>query len=787
MRSILRVLVAVAFFVACEMSGADLGLTSVALAEGDSDGDGIDDAVDACPEEAEDFDGFEDEDGCPEDASAPLCADVTGDNRVTWWDYLLVRRRRGTEEGDRRYDEIYDLNKDGRIDSLDVAIVREQIGQTCLLAVGEPCSASEDCIPAAVCDESVNECRLPVGASCSETSYCVSDAICDESLNECRLPVGGYCETAADCTPPAVCDASLNECRLPVGESCSDTSECVSGASCDGITYACQLMADGLTALHTRYLGLFSGPGRQPLDLDLAQNMGGTDLGISYEANGRINFIFGDTFNFFDESPPIYTYGPCCSDSAGWIDAMEPVPEPYAAPMVNFYTGVSAYNPGWWSPVEIGDSPVGPVSLGGMEVPSGALVLPSGDQYILFTSGWDEAFQTHTRLAVGRVPYGQTGPCPVSGECILDYVWHRDSVRFSATTPILDEAENVIWMFGTGPYRQDTAYLARVPIDAIEDPDSWEYFQGFADGAPVFNMGTPDDAVALFDENCMGEASVLYHQGLNKYVMTYNCYLGQNAPDGILLRVADQPYGPWSHPITLMQQSDPWGKYVHRPTCIDLPQGPCVSEDDGISNPFAEYQWGGIYGPFLIPQWFEDDSESGLYSIIYTLSSFNPYQVYLVKTVLGEPGATYTPPSREPDPPDPLDNPDWSAGTAGWTQVYGGMFYPYPMPSEMTLTTYGMDGTGPANFGMLAQSFRVDPGVTSLRFNVTGGHSQIQLWHNGSLYRLSRGRDSNEIVVPVRWNIEEFQGRTMEIRIVDNEFDPEDAWGFVTVGELHLE
>jgi OmpA-OmpF porin, OOP family len=34
--------------------------------EGDRDGDGYDDAADSCPDEPEDFDGFEDEDGCPD-------------------------------------------------------------------------------------------------------------------------------------------------------------------------------------------------------------------------------------------------------------------------------------------------------------------------------------------------------------------------------------------------------------------------------------------------------------------------------------------------------------------------------------------------------------------------------------------------------------------------------------------------------------------------------------------------------------------------------------------------
>src|SRR5205814_7832527 len=34
---------------------------------GDRDGDGIKDDVDECPDNPEDFDGFEDEDGCPDD------------------------------------------------------------------------------------------------------------------------------------------------------------------------------------------------------------------------------------------------------------------------------------------------------------------------------------------------------------------------------------------------------------------------------------------------------------------------------------------------------------------------------------------------------------------------------------------------------------------------------------------------------------------------------------------------------------------------------------------------
>lgn len=41
-------------------------LTAEEASDGDRDGDGIPDSLDLCPDEPEDFDGFEDEDGCPD-------------------------------------------------------------------------------------------------------------------------------------------------------------------------------------------------------------------------------------------------------------------------------------------------------------------------------------------------------------------------------------------------------------------------------------------------------------------------------------------------------------------------------------------------------------------------------------------------------------------------------------------------------------------------------------------------------------------------------------------------
>ncbi|MBN1655304.1 MAG: DUF4185 domain-containing protein [Deltaproteobacteria bacterium] len=756
------------------------------LSELDSDNDGITDDLDACPEQAEDFDGYQDQDGCPEADAAPLCGDVTGDNRVRINDLTKVRRYLGAREGSRRYRAECDINHDGIINNIDLSIVRDQLGTRCRLAVGSDCESDLDCLETATCDASTDECRLSVGSRCDDSAFCGGNATCDPAVNQCRLSLRSPCSASSECLTTTVCDESLGECRYPLGTSCSDTSECVTSTSCDGITHACRKMADGLTALYTQYLGKFSGPSRQPLEQDLERNMFGTDLGVSYEANGRINFLFGDTWNLSDESVPVYTYGPWASDSVGWIDANQASPEPYAVPMVNFYSGISSANPNWWTPIEIAPSPTGAISLGAMEVPEGAIVLPNGDQYILFTSGWYAEYYTQTRIALGKVPEGRIGPCPDSGACVLDYVWDKYSAKFPLITPVVDHEEQVVWLFGAGPYRQGPLYLARVPIDSIEDLSRWEYFEGLTDEGPIFTPGTEDIAVGLFDESCIGEGSVVYNQALNKYFMTYNCHLEQNAPAGVHLRVADKPYGPWSDPITVLYWSDPYGKYMHQAACFDTAVFPCVTEDDGLSLAYWEGEWGGVYGPQMIPQWFKADEQAGLYEIVYTLSTHNPYQVHLIRSVLGLPGASYSPPEPVLDPPDALQNPDWSEGLAGWNLLYGA-FYLYQLPTEMGITTYGIEGSGSGNFGMLTQSFRVDPGITSLSFNTVGGYSQVQLWYDGEMYRTSRGRDSLDITVPVRWNIEEFQGRTVEIRIVDNELDPNDPWGFITVGGFRLE
>jgi OmpA-OmpF porin, OOP family len=84
----------------------------VAQKDGDADGDGIKDKLDECPKIAEDFDGFEDSDGCPEPDN-----DADGINDVDDKCPMIPEDRDGFEDADGCPDP--DNDKDGLVDKID--------------------------------------------------------------------------------------------------------------------------------------------------------------------------------------------------------------------------------------------------------------------------------------------------------------------------------------------------------------------------------------------------------------------------------------------------------------------------------------------------------------------------------------------------------------------------------------------------------------------------------------------------------------------------------------------
>src|SRR5690606_9165203 len=116
---------------------------------------------------------------------------------------------------------------------------------------------------------------------------------------------------------------------------------------------------------------------------------------------------------------------------------------------------------------------------------------------------------------------------------------------------------------------------------------------------------------------------------LNCWIMLCN----SASPRGIVMRTAAQPWGPWSSGQVIMDpfEDQAYGNFMH----INWE----FSRMDTFSDPGRENQWGGEYGPYLIPRFTTGDSfRCELY---YTMSTWNPYQVVIMRSIV----STTPPPS----------------------------------------------------------------------------------------------------------------------------------------------
>jgi hypothetical protein len=210
-----------------------------------------------------------------------------------------------------------------------------------------------------------------------------------------------------------------------------------------------------------------------------------------------------------------------------------------------------------------------------------------------------------------------------------------------------------VLVFGVPCYRESTPYLATATAAQVDDPYKWQYLQGLTDSGPTWGWN-PLTAAPVFDSasdrlkspngcawyggkkqydgGCVGEFSVDWNNGLQKWVMLYGCGdpQGSDLEQGVRLRVADAPWGPWSDPTTIFNPDNDFGDhgtchYMHRggsPACDD------VGGDNGDD-------WGAPYAPFLLSRYsqigFSGPDGVGA-RLFYALSTWNPYQVVIMQT-----------------------------------------------------------------------------------------------------------------------------------------------------------
>jgi hypothetical protein len=315
--------------------------------------------------------------------------------------------------------------------------------------------------------------------------------------------------------------------------------------------------------------------------------MRGTDLGVSFVRDGQLVFLFGD-------STPDGRGLACCDDSVALTaDTAWKQRQPIEFLTAKDGTFLRLAAPG--------------VRLQGMEVPVEG-VAAGADTYVFFSSGWSEDTARHDFLVLSK-----TQGLDFAG---LRTLWVEPSERFINVQFVEHDGE--YFVFGSGTYRKSAVYLARVAKSDLARFDAWRYLHRDPSGA-VSYVSDQRAASQIVNDPCVGELSVRYEPKLSLYLMTYNCHM----PRGIQLRTAAHPEGPWSQPITIF---DPfqhgYGKFMHQ-----------AGVEDHLSDPGREHEWGGEYGPYLVPSWTSVEW-NGDVSLYYALSSWNPYQAHIVRSTV---------------------------------------------------------------------------------------------------------------------------------------------------------
>jgi hypothetical protein len=488
--------------------------------------------------------------------------------------------------------------------------------------------------------------------------------------------------------------------------------------------------------LWTERLGQLVGTTRSPY----GQGIRGTDLGVTFPRNGKQVILFGDSWT---------------TDGAEWdIDSVAYADPQYPTdgylPHVTWHTRPG----GRFLPLGVPG-----VALGGMNVPVDGFAV-GATTYVFFSTGYDwgnPAKHTHSVLA------------------------HTTGFNFATMT--LDHMElstkfiniNVIiagdnaYLFGSGHYRKSAIYLARAPLATITDRSSWEYYQSGSGDAATFGPHESSAAV-LVNTSDVGEFSVRKHPKANLYFMTYQTGGIVGVPRGVHLRTATSPAGPWSAPVRI------WNPDTHGYTYFMHAASNIVGYDDGLSEPGRENEWGGEYGPYFVPEWFDaPGTPEGAYSLVYLLSSWNPYTVHLIRTVLGPPGLASQPVKGVGLPWPTLTNGNFADGLTGWS-ASGHTFRTFSKDGLSWVTTF-TENEGDNAIGQLWQDFTVNDSVNELRFRVHGGHAAVKLIHDGNLVFATRGRDTNDSNTQVRWKLADYRGETVRLVIDD---DTVGSWGFIS-------
>jgi hypothetical protein len=509
------------------------------------------------------------------------------------------------------------------------------------------------------------------------------------------------------------------------------------GATSEPPPPAAPLAVAHLRRLETRHLGQWTA--RPPNRVD-SLGFTGTDLGISFAHRGQLWFLFGDSQSVFDYS----------ADSLA-VSALGPF-DPNALPKLDWITRTS----GLFAPISAPG-----VDLGFMNVAVEGVSLGE-TAYVFLAAGWSDALGHHRASVLAHSD---------GSRLELFQVDHIVTSQHFLNVSVVVEGPYV-YIWGSGEFRKSDVYLARVRADSLADRDAWEYFHGTTAAGPAFVAGE-QNAQPIVTAGCVGELSARKHPQLGLFLLAYNC----EWPRGVFLHTAQSPAGPYSEPIVLFE---PWrdAGYEHF-----MHVAPSVSgRDDGLSDPDREEQSGGEYGPYLVPQWFTEEPGGG-HAIVYTLSSWNPYQVHLMQTVLVDADSPL-PPLSTADILSVFGNPGTTQSLAlqdesAWSLSGDGFALDAADDGGLVVASDAAPLSAAAT-GTFWFDFRIDQAASALEFDIQGGDPEVLLLADDEVVRRAHGRNDG-VWRPVAFQLAGLHDRALRIALYDQSTE-----SYVRVRNLRL-
>jgi hypothetical protein len=378
----------------------------------------------------------------------------------------------------------------------------------------------------------------------------------------------------------------------------------------------------------------------------------GNGLGYSFEDNGKLIFLFGDTIS---ENTNNWNYH--AADPLAWstnTDGETPL-------LLNFFTNTP-------SPItnEFGMAtnffpifvkPDG-IKMGPDDVPNAGISLSNG--VFLICNTRSDVINTNippqTNDESVLVTFDETGLLAATNTYVTNFFTTNRVVsmlnsNLDGKNPLQGRFINVsmhefgtnIMMFGTGEYRSGDVFLCMIPTANFVSGAGTLYFAGLTNGQPRWSSAesncvpvvqdNPTNGPAWPQDNgTAGNVSVIHPPALGLWLMTYD---GGRSPNtktnrttGIYFSFAQQPWGPWGPPQLIFNKfrDGADGVFIHDPglTNNDGLDGPTIGDNDPTNT------FGGEFAPIMIER-FTHITNSTLF-IYYTLSTWNPYAVVKMRS-----------------------------------------------------------------------------------------------------------------------------------------------------------